>query len=271
MNFLIDGGILLVAYVIGSIPFGLIVVKIISGKDIRQVASGRTGGTNAMRAAGFLAGLFTAILDILKAAATVWLAKALSPNEWIHALAPIAAIAGHNWSIFLAERNSEGRLQLRGGAGGAAAGGGAFGLWPPAGLILIPICGLIWFGTGYASITTLSVGFLSILIFAIRAALGQGPWEYVIYGLLAEALMLWSLRPNIARLVGGTERRHGLPVILQKQKEAKRASARKNKERAGPPGRNARIYRRLEAAKNFVDSASLPRQAPRPSPEGGRK
>ncbi len=271
MKFLIDGGILLAAYGIGSIPFGLIVVKILSGKDIRQVASGRTGGTNAMRAAGLLAGLLTAILDILKAAATVWLAKALSPNEWIHALAPIAAIIGHNWSIFLAERNPDGRLRLRGGAGGAAAGGGAFGLWPPAGLILIPICALIWFGTGYASITTLSVGFLATLIFGIRAALGQGPWEYVIYGLLAEALMFWSLRPNIRRLLEGTERRHGLPVILQKQKAARSEPEKKTKERDGRPGRNARISQGMEAARNFIDSAALPRRAPRPSPEAGRK
>jgi len=242
MKFLIDGGILIAAYVIGSIPFGLIVVKVMSGKDIRNVASGRTGGTNAMRAAGFLAGLFTALLDILKAAATVWLAKAVTPNEWIHALAPIAAIVGNNWSVFLAERSPEGRLRLRGGAGGAAAGGGAFGLWSPMSLILIPVCGLIWFGVGFASITTLSVGLLSILVFGIRAALGTGPWEYVIYGLLAEVLMVWSLRPNIKRLIEGTERRHGLPVILQQRKAAK------DKQRK-TPGRNDRAGRNVRMSK----------------------
>ncbi len=182
MNFLIDSGILLAGYILGSIPFGLIVVKIISGKDIRRVASGRTGGTNAMRAAGLLAGIFTAILDILKSAAAVWLAQHFSTSVWMHVLAPVMTIIGHNWSIFLAERGPQGRLRLRGGAGGAAAGGGAFGLWAPAGFILLPICGLIWFGVGYASITTLSVGLLSILIFGIRAALGLGPWQYVLYG-----------------------------------------------------------------------------------------
>ncbi len=222
MTFLIDTGILLAAYLLGSIPFGLIVVKLISGKDLRHVASGRTGGTNAMRAAGFLAGLFTAVLDILKSAAAVWIAKAFTPSVWMHVLAPVAAIVGHNWSIFLAERTAEGKLRLRGGAGGAAAGGGAGGLWLPAGLILVPVCGLIWFGVGYASITTLSVGVLSILIFAIRAALGLGPWQYILYGVMALAIMAWSLRPNLKRLREGTERRHGLPVMLEKRRSSAR-------------------------------------------------
>jgi acyl phosphate:glycerol-3-phosphate acyltransferase len=241
MNFLIDAAILLASYLIGSIPFGLVVVKLLSGKDIRNVASGRTGGTNAMRAAGPFAGVLTAILDILKAALTVWLARWLSGNVWIHALAPIAAISGNNYSIFLAEKNSQGRIHLRGGAGGAAAGGGAFGLWPPAGFILVPVCFLVWFGTGFASVTTLSIGFVTILIFTIRALSGAGPWAYVVYGVLAEVLMIWGLRPNIRRLLAGTERRHGLPVILQRRREEKKAAqeqVNKNKQQNDGPQRN---------------------------------
>jgi glycerol-3-phosphate acyltransferase PlsY len=221
MQFLIDAGILIASYVFGSIPFGLIVVKLISGKDIRTIASGRTGGTNAMRAAGLWAGLLTAILDILKSAATVWLAQAITSNVWIYAIAPIAAILGHNYSIFLMEHGPDGSLRLRGGAGGAATGGGAFGLWPPAALILIPFGLLIWYGIGYASVTTVSIGLMTILIFTVRAALGLGPWEYIIYGVLAEILMIWTLRPNIKRLMEGTERRHGLPAMLQQRKQAK--------------------------------------------------
>ncbi len=220
MTILIDAGVLVAAYIIGSIPFGLLIVKILSGKDIRRVASGRTGGTNAMRAAGPLAGLFTAVLDVLKAAGTVWLAQALTPNLWIHMLAPIAAILGHNYSVFLVEVRADGRLHMRGGAGGAATGGGAFGLWPPIALVLIPLSFIIWFGIGYASVTTLSIGLISIIVFSIRAALGLGPWEYVLYGVIAEALMVWALLPNIKRLAEGTERRHGLPVILQQRRES---------------------------------------------------
>jgi glycerol-3-phosphate acyltransferase PlsY len=221
MSLLIDAGILIAAYVLGSIPFGLIVVKLINGKDIRTVESGRTGGTNAMRAAGPWAGFLTALLDIFKAAAAAWLAQALTSNVWIHVLAPIAVILGHNYSIFLMERTPQGWLRLRGGAGGAAAGGGAFGLWPPAGFFLAPFALLVFYVSGYASITTLSVGVLSILIFAVRAALGKGPWEYIIYGVLAEILMIWALRPNLKRLREGTERRHGLPAWLQDRKQAK--------------------------------------------------
>ncbi len=221
MQFLIYAGILLAGYIFGSIPFGLIVVKSMTGKDIRTIASGRTGGTNAMRAAGPWAGVLTAILDILKAAATVWLARALTSNVWVHALTPIAAILGHNYSIFLMERGLDGRTRLRGGAGGAAAGGGTFGLWPPAAFILIPFGLLAWYGSGYASVTTLSIGLITIVIFTVRAALGHGPWEYIIYGVLAEILMIWALRPNIRRLREGTERRHGLPAMLQQRKQTK--------------------------------------------------
>ncbi|MBK7450344.1 MAG: glycerol-3-phosphate acyltransferase [Anaerolineales bacterium] len=89
------------AYVIGSIPVGLLVVKIATGKDIREVESGRTGGTNAMRAAGFWAGFATAMLDIVKGAAGVWVARFLTPGmPIIHMIAPLAAILGHNHSIF---------------------------------------------------------------------------------------------------------------------------------------------------------------------------
>jgi acyl phosphate:glycerol-3-phosphate acyltransferase len=225
MQVVIDVGILLASYIIGSVPFGLIIVNLMTGKDIRTIASGRTGGTNAMRAAGPWAGLLTAVLDILKAATTVWLAQLVTPNVWIHTLAPIAAVIGNNYSLFLIERDPDGHIRVRGGAGGAAAGGGAFGLWPPVAFLLIPFGVLIWYITGYASVTTLSIGVLTIIIFGVRAALGLGPWAYVIYGFLVEILMIWALRPNLKRLMDGTERRHGLPVKLQ---ELKRARGSKN-------------------------------------------
>lgn len=174
-----------------------------------------------MRAAGPWAGVLTAVLDIFKAAATVWLAQALTPNVWIHSLAPIAAVIGHNHSIFMIERSPEGHIRLRGGAGGAAAGGGAFGLWPPVAFILIPLGLLTWYLTGYASVTTLSIGVMAIIIFGVRAGLGLDPWAYVMYGFLVELLMIWALRPNLKRLRDGTERRHGLPVKLQELKRAR--------------------------------------------------
>src|SRR5512133_1532329 len=105
MQLLIDIGLVLLGYLIGSIPSGLIIVKLKTGKDIRQVESGRTGGTNAMRAAGFWAGLLTAIMDIMKGAVAVWVAQWLLPeNHLVHLFAPVAAILGHNYSIFLISR-----------------------------------------------------------------------------------------------------------------------------------------------------------------------
>jgi len=209
MQLLIDASLVLASYLFGAIPFGVLIVKLLTGKDVRQVESGRTGGTNVMRAAGFWPGLLTAILDMLKAAATVWLAKAVTANEWIHTLAPIAAILGHNYSIFLAERNGNGRWRLRGGAGGAATLGGALGLWAPSVLIILPIAALIYYFVGYASVTTMSVAFLAMLVFAVRAWFYHTPWPYVLYGVLSEILLVLALLPNIKRLANGTERLHG--------------------------------------------------------------
>src|SRR5258708_26191325 len=102
ISVLIDTGLALLGYLLGSIPFGLIIVKLKTGKDIRAVESGRTGGTNAMRAAGLPAGLLTALLDVLKGAVAVWIAQAVSPtNHWVHILAPIGAILGHHYSLYL--------------------------------------------------------------------------------------------------------------------------------------------------------------------------
>lgn len=197
----------LVSYLLGSIPFGVLIVRFSSGKDIRQVESGRTGGTNAMRAAGFWAGLSTAILDLLKATAAVYLARWLAPgNIWLEVLCPVAAVLGHNYSLFLLERNSQGKLHFRGGAGGAPTVGGALGLWAPSVLIIVPLAGLVLFGVGYASVTTMSAALIAILIFAYRAYIGASPWEFILYGIVTEAILVIALLPNIRRLINGTER-----------------------------------------------------------------
>ncbi len=212
MNILLAVGMLVLSYIIGSIPFGMIIVKLSTGKDIRQVASGRTGGTNAMRAAGFWAGLGTALMDLLKAASTVWLAKVLFPighdpiNTWVQALAPVGAILGHNYSLFLASRDEQGRLRLHGGAGGAPCTGGALGLWAPSILFILPVGAGVLFGVGYASLATLSAGLTTSLLFVYLAYEKIIPWPYVIYGVFAFLLLAWSLRPNIKRLIEGNER-----------------------------------------------------------------
>jgi glycerol-3-phosphate acyltransferase PlsY len=208
MQTVISIGVLLLSYAIGSIPFGWLIVKLKTGKDIRAIESGRTGGTNALRAAGFWAGLLTAILDILKGAMAVWVARTIVPDlHLLHVLAPVAAIIGHNYSIFVPERDEGGRIVgLRGGAGGAPAVGGAIGLWGPSIFIIFPLGALVFFTLGIASIATMSVAFFTTVLFAIRAWLGLMPWIDVAYGLLAEFLLIWALRPNIKKLFAGKER-----------------------------------------------------------------
>lgn len=211
-------GVLLLAYLLGSIPFGLIIVKLFSGKDIRRVESGRTGGTNAMRAAGIWAGLATAILDVLKGLGAVFFTHILiaGSHVWLDVLAPLLSIIGHNYSAFLIERSEDGRFRFRGGAGGAPCLGGSIGLWLPSLFVIVPLGGLIYYFGGYASITTMSVALLSTIVFAYRAWLGLNPWQYAIYGLLAFIALAWSLKPNIKRLIAGNERVVGLRARLFK-------------------------------------------------------
>ena len=210
MQLLVEASVLLLAYVLGSIPFGLLIVKISTGKDIRQVASGRTGGTNAGRAAGTWAGVLTGILDGAKGAAAVWISQAVAPeNAWLHVITALVVILGHNYSVFIIQRDEKGRLRLHGGAGGGPTVGGAIGLWWPSALITLPIAILVFVGIGYASITTMSIAIITTAIFAVRYSMGLSPLPYVFYGIIAFIMLAWALRPNIRALIEGRERFHG--------------------------------------------------------------
>ncbi len=197
---------LLAAYLLGAIPVGLLVVKILTGKDLRRIQSGRTGGTNAIRAAGVKAGVLTIVGDFAKAAGAVYLSRWLSGGEpWIEAASGFLAVLGHNYSIFLLERK-EGRWTIGGGAGGVSTAAVAMAFWPPSMLITVPVGIGLLYGLGYASVATMSVGFITLIVFAVRAWLGYGPWAYAAFGLASGALVVWGLRPNIRRLIAGNER-----------------------------------------------------------------
>jgi glycerol-3-phosphate acyltransferase PlsY len=201
---------LLLGYLLGSIPFGLIIVKLQTGKDVRKVESGRTGGTNAYRAAGKWAGVMTGLMDGVKGLVAVWLTayftEKFGGTPVLMVLAGLGSILGHNYSIFLAERDENGRWRLRGGAGGATAAGAAAGLWFPSIFFILPGALATLYFSGYASLATLSVPLMALVVFAVRAYLGYGPWVFVLYGVLAELILLWALRPNLKRLMDGTER-----------------------------------------------------------------
>jgi len=192
-----------VAYLIGAIPVGYWVIRLTQGKDIRSVGSGRTGGTNAIRAGGSWAGIATGAGDILKGFLAVAIARLIVGDAVVnHSVAGIvggvAAVAGHNWSVFMG---------FRGGAGTTPNIGASIAIWPLSALWLIPLLPIGLNMIRYASLTSLIIAVIIPVSFAIRAALGFGPWLDVLYGVLTGLMVAWALRPNIKRLIKGTEPR----------------------------------------------------------------
>lgn len=212
------GKILLVlfsAYLVGSIPVGYLIVKLFKGIDVRTVGSGRVGTTNTIRAAGPIAGLFTSLLDAGKGILVAYLAQLILPTSiWMKVIAVILAVVGQIFSVFLIDKNENGKIRFRGGAGGATTLGGALALWPVGIVIIVPLVILVYLGIGYASITTISIAFFSLVFFGYNAIVGLGPWQYLFYGLATLFIVLYTLRPNIERLKNGTERTVGIRAFL---------------------------------------------------------
>ncbi|MFN2299963.1 MAG: glycerol-3-phosphate acyltransferase [Anaerolineales bacterium] len=218
MIVVISIGMIALGYLLGSIPSGMIMVRLTTGRDIRRVGSGRTGGTNAMRAGGSLAGALTGILDVVKSFAAVELCRWAFPGHvWLEILVGLAAVIGHNYSVFSIDWKETrfGKIPIfHGGAGGAPTLGAATAFWFPSLFIILPIGLMVFFFVGYASVTTLVGGLAVIVIFTIRAILGYSSAWYALFGLVAMSLLIWSLRPNINRLIQGTERLVGLRAWL---------------------------------------------------------
>ncbi len=191
-----------IAYLVGSIPVGYFVVRLIRGADIREMGSGRTGGTNAMRAGGLFAGFLTATGDTLKGFLAVIIARAIAgQTAAADVVAGLMAVVGHNWSIYMG---------FKGGAGTAPNIGASIAFWPLSGVYLVPMIPFGLYVVGYASVTSMIVAAMVIITFVVRAALGADPdWRYAIYSALAALAVVWALRPNIKRLREGTERRIG--------------------------------------------------------------
>ena len=193
---------LVLAYLFGSIPVGYLVIWFAKRQDIRQHGSGRTGGTNALRTGGRWAGIATGAGDILKGFLGVvvarWVMHGSPMTVWAETLAGVAVVLGNNASVFLG---------FRGGAGTSANVGACVAMWPLSGLWLIPLVPLGLNIIGYASLMSIMIAVLIPVTLAIRAALQLGPWQNVAYGVLTLLLVLWALRPNIKRLLNGTEPR----------------------------------------------------------------
>lgn len=197
-------GSLLFGYVVGGIPVGYLIGRL-RGVDVRQFGSGRTGGTNVFRAAGPVAGALTILGDAAKALIAVGFARLIGSvfgtGELAASLAGIAVIAGHNWSPF---------LSFRGGAGGIAGLAVVTILTPWAGIPVLVCALLSVVVTRHASVGSITIAALSPLALAVAAlAGGGGHLVHLLYGVAGGAMIIYALRPNLARLRAGTERRIG--------------------------------------------------------------
>jgi acyl phosphate:glycerol-3-phosphate acyltransferase len=190
-----------IGYVMGSLPIGYVLIYLFKGVDLREQGSGRTGGTNAMRAGGLVLGILTALGDLAKGAGTIWIIRSVVANPellpWAEMAGGALAVIGHNWSIFLG---------LRGGAGTGPNVGVAIALWPTLGLAVIPAGVVVLLVNGHASVVSLSIAYGIALGMAGKAMAGLGPWQYAGYGLATAIAVTIALLPNIQRLRNGTER-----------------------------------------------------------------
>lgn len=195
----------LIGYLLGSIPFGFIYVKLLKGEDLTKIGSGRTGGTNSFRAAGLGVGVLTSLSDVAKGAAAVWLTSwllggALGPAllPWAQATAGVFSVIGHNWSIF---------LKFAGGAGTGPNVGWSAAIWPWIFPIAFLVMGGMLYLVGMASVASLSMAAVTITVFAIRYMLGHDvTLAYLTGSIVAGLVVAWALRPNIRRVLNGTER-----------------------------------------------------------------
>ena len=183
------------AYLIGSIPFALIMARRL-GADLRRTGSGNLGAANVARASGWVAGLLVAALDVAKGAVSVRIAARVSEHSAGPAIAGVAAIVGHIYPVW---------LRFRGGKGVATACGGVSGVTPAA---VPPAIGLVvaavWL-TKYVSAGSI----LATLALPPVAYATGSPAAAVVAAVAAAALILFRHRSNVVRLRAGTERRLG--------------------------------------------------------------
>ena len=198
--------LVLVGYLIGSVPFGLIVGRFAGGVDLREHGSGRIGATNALRTVGLAGAMATFALDVGKGLVAVllvrWLYRAdpAGSLDWVAAAAGIAAVGGHIRSVFIG---------FRGGRGVATFAGAMLATAPLVLAIVVPVFAAIAWRTRYVSLGSLTASMLAPLAAAVLAAFGQATWAAVALGVGGAALVTAAHADNIARLRVGTERRIG--------------------------------------------------------------
>jgi glycerol-3-phosphate acyltransferase PlsY len=204
--------VVVIAYLLGSIPFGLIIGKLKSGVDIREYGSGKTGATNVMRTAGTKLGVLTVVLDVVKAAGAVMLAKVIVGSgsgiltigsvsvNWQHiaqVVAGLAVVAGHNWPVF---------AKFKGGRGVTAYFGTLFAIFPPAGILGAEVVAIAALRSRHMSLGSI-LGALAAWCLMVPLTIAYDfPPIYLAYGLVVIALLVYQHQGNIRRLRQGTER-----------------------------------------------------------------
>jgi glycerol-3-phosphate acyltransferase PlsY len=188
----------IVAYLLGSIPFGLLLTKLFGGGDVRKAGSGNIGATNVARVAGPLPGILTLLLDAAKGAAAVWLAARFSNESatWM-IIAALAALIGHCFPVW---------LKFRGGKGVATAAGVFLMLSPLALLGSVIVFVLVVAFWRYVSLASISAAAAMPLLVYLLWAPRHAPPLAVTFGALAAAvLIIYKHDANIQRLVDGEE------------------------------------------------------------------
>jgi glycerol-3-phosphate acyltransferase PlsY len=200
----------LLGYLLGAVPFGLIIGRLTRGIDLREYGSHRTGATNALRTLGLPAAAAVFLLDVAKGAAAVLLARLLFADDplvdWAAAIAGFAAIVGHNWSVFIG---------FTGGRGVATSAGGLLAMSPWTVLIMAPIViGIMW-RTRYVSLGSIAGGLLAPVVTAILWLVDLATVPAIAYALASGLLVTTAHADNIARLRAGTERKIGQKEVVQ--------------------------------------------------------
>jgi len=205
-------GVVLLGYFLGAVPFGLILGKCLRGIDIREYGSGNIGFTNVLRNVGTGAGVATLVFDIAKGAVPVLLAGIIIGNDTAEVLgftlddqggrvlAALAAVVGHNWSLY---------LKFGGGKGVDTSLGGLLAMSPLAGVICLVIGVGMIAKTRYVSLGSMVGGCCSIIVIAPMVAADWSPIEYLGYAVVVAVLIIFRHRDNIRNLKAGTERKIG--------------------------------------------------------------
>jgi glycerol-3-phosphate acyltransferase PlsY len=183
---------LLGGYVLGSLPTGLIVVRLVAGTDIRKAGSGNIGTVNVYRVAGLGPSILVLAVDILKGAIPVLLARAWGYTEAVQVAAGLATIVGHNWSLF---------LRFGGGKGIATSFGALLAISPVAGIVAAIVWGAVVGITRYASLGSL----LAIATVPLAMGWRREATPHLVFGVVTLIFAVYRHRANIARLFARTE------------------------------------------------------------------